>query len=146
LENSPQNVSLSLNEALSLTIKKHNIEIDLYVDSLSIRSEEAIGASVAAPQYNFYRNIGAVQTGVNSSANVIQNLGVEDRQALLSALGTLKEHIPSFQELTEIKRDELREIVEECVQQSTSETTNNTKCLGDRESYRSQGSGRTYTR
>ena len=128
LKNAPPNVKLSLDEDFSLSIDKHNIEIDLYVDSLSIRSETAAGASVtAAQQYNFYGNVGAVQTGSSSSANIIQNLGPEDRQALISALSSVREQLASIQDMTERKQTELREIVEECIQQSTSQTPNNTK-------------------
>jgi len=131
LEKAPPNVKLSLAEAFSLSIDKHNVEIDLYVDSLTIRSESLSATSPSmAPQYNFYGNVGAVQTGSSSSANVIQNLGSEDRQALISALGTVKEQLLNIQDMTERKQGELKEIVEECILQSTSQSPNNTKLFG----------------
>ncbi|MDD5008035.1 MAG: hypothetical protein PHU49_06705 [Syntrophorhabdaceae bacterium] len=128
LEKAPTNVNLSLAEAFSLSVEKHRVEIDLYVDSLAISSGTASGTTLStAPQYNFYGNVGAVQTGSTSSANIIQNLGIDDRQALVSALNAVKEQVLGIQDLTERKRGELKEIVEECIQQSTTQAPNNTK-------------------
>ena len=63
-----------------------------------------------------------------SSANIIQNLGAKDREALIScARFQLESSCRAFKDMTERKRSELGEIVEECIQQSASQTPNNTK-------------------
>ena len=129
LKNAPPNVTLSLDDTRSLSIAKHNIEIDLYADSLPKTTEASIGSPALGQQYNFYGNVGAVQTGASSSVNIVQNLGAEDRQALISALGLVREQLSIIQGMTENKRGELREIVEECIQQSSSQNPNNTKLL-----------------
>ncbi|MBN2108787.1 MAG: hypothetical protein JW832_15280 [Deltaproteobacteria bacterium] len=117
---------LNLDDKLKYIIKKHDVEIDLYVDSLKQLKERG---DTAAPQYNFYGNVGAVQTGASSAANVIQNLGQEDRNELITALELVKESLTTIQEIGEARRVELIEIAQECLQQSNTGSPNNTKLM-----------------
>ena len=36
--------------------------------------------------YNFYGTVGAVQTGPGAIANIVQNLGADEKHAILEAL------------------------------------------------------------
>ena len=103
---------LTLDEACDDSRRKHDVEIDLYVDSLKISAEEQ--PSAMAHSYHFYGTVGTVQTGAGATANVVQNLAAEDKQALLRALDQIKDAISSSQALL-AQREELIEIAEECI-------------------------------
>ena len=130
LEKSPiKSVNLNLDETLKASLNKHDIEIDLYFDSLE-KKVIATGVSASVPhQYNFYGNVGAVQTGANSSANVVQNLGQDDKHVLVEALTQVNEALETIRDMAENKRDELMEMVKECIEISNSQNPNNTKLL-----------------
>lgn len=119
---------LSLDDARHAVIAKHEIEIDLYADSLSIAPAQQ-SAYPMAYNYNFYGNIGSVQTGVNAIANVVQHLGADDRASLAAALQQVKEAIGVAPSFAEQQRRELLEIAEECSFQIGTESPNNTKLL-----------------
>lgn len=122
------NMSVSLVEAHSAVTAKHDIEVDLYVDSLSTRNEGgAMGANTQ--NYNFYGAVGSVQTGASATANVIQNLGADDRETLSSAIQQVREVLSSAPQVGEQQRTELLEIADECVSQMSSNAPNNTKLL-----------------
>jgi hypothetical protein len=55
------------------------VEIDLYIEYVTTQKEEI----AVPPRYNFYGNVGAVQTGANALANVVQNLSEGDKTALM---------------------------------------------------------------
>jgi hypothetical protein len=69
----------SLNETYNYLIQKHEVEIDLYIEYVTTQKEEI----AVPPRYNFYGNVGAVQTGANALANVVQNLSEGDKTALM---------------------------------------------------------------
>ena len=123
--NPPSSVDLSLNNAISHARQKHEIEADIYADSL--KQQEISTSGAKSSEYNFYGNVGTVQTGPNASANVIQNLGAEDKEALLSALHLVSDSIATMHELAEIQKAELTEIVCESVSELESAKPNNTK-------------------
>jgi len=76
--------------------------------------------------YNFYGNIGSVQTGTNAVANVIQNLGANERASLATALQQFKEAIEIEPSLTELERQKLLEIAQECTSEISSESPDDT--------------------
>jgi hypothetical protein len=116
--------SLSLTEAVKHVKAKHEIEIELYVDSL----EQAKQVSQPpAPVYHFYGNVGAVQTGLYASANIIQNLGEADKEFLFNALSMIKDTLASIREMSETQRKELTQMVEETLTEIKSAQPNNTK-------------------
>jgi hypothetical protein len=115
-----------IQEAIHHSEQKHDIEIKLYVDSLDRRSTLVTGTST---QYNFYGNVGAVQTGDSSTANIVQNLGDGDKSALLEALALTRDAITAAAELPDIKRRELVEITKECEGAIKCGEPNNTKLL-----------------
>ena len=129
MKDAPVNVKLDLDEAKLQSIAKHDIEIDLYIDSISMPPEIPASAQFISQQYNLYGNIGAVQTGASAAANVVQNISQEDKNALLASLALVQEQLTSIQEIAENKRHELIEIVNECIQNANSQNPNNTKLL-----------------
>lgn len=77
--------------------------------------------------YNFLGNVGSVQTGANAVATVVQNLGVNERASLITALQQFKNAIESEPSLTEMQKQELLEIMQNCSNEINSETPNDTK-------------------
>lgn len=112
---------LTLDEACEDSRRKHSVEIDLYVDSLKLSAEAQ--PSAMAYSYHFY---GTVQTGPGATANVVQNLAAEDKQALLGALDQIKDAISSSQALL-AQQQELIEIAEECATLIQAPQPNNSK-------------------
>ena len=120
------NISASLLDAHRAVTEKHDIEVDLYVDSLSIKDEEKTNGAVMQ-HYNFYGAVGSVQTGANVTANVIQNLDPDDRASLSSAIQQVRDVLSNVSTLGVQERRELLEIVDECMLQMSTSTPNNTK-------------------
>lgn len=117
--------ALSLSDAKNRTLAKHEIEIDLYVDSF----EGTDGASgTSSPTYHFYGNVGAVQTGAHAIANTVQNLGGEDRTALAEALTQMQEALAAST-IHEQQKSELLELAKEAQMQLSSASPNNTKLM-----------------
>lgn len=118
-------IPMSLADAKEHVTKKHDIEIDLYGDSL--KDGEMDRESTA--QYNFYGSVGAVQTGASSSANVVQNISASDQAAMVRALCLAREAIRGSDDFGDVKRNELLQIVDECESELGSGSPNNTKLL-----------------
>jgi hypothetical protein len=115
----------SLAEILKQIKNKHEVEIELYVDSLLERAK--LGLQPSAPVYNYYAPVGIVQTGPYASAHIIQNLGSTDKEALLSALSMVRDTLDGIRDISEPHRKELTQIVEESVIEIQSRQPNNTK-------------------
>lgn len=122
------NISVSLDDAHRAVTTKHDIEVDLYVDSMSVHNEEKTTGTLMQ-HYNFYGAVGSVQTGANATANVIQNLGADDRATLSSAIQQVRDALSNAQTVGEQQRKELLEIADECVSQMSASSPNNTKLL-----------------
>lgn len=115
---------LNLDNIYAHVIDKHYIEIELYVETLS----QHVKANVVLPnQYNFYGNIGAVQTGAYSSANAVQNIGIDNKEALSKALDLVQQTIISVIEINQSQKEELSELIQDCRNQLVSAKPNNTK-------------------
>ncbi len=76
--------------------------------------------------FAFYGAVGAVQTGPGAVANVVQNLGAEEKHAILQALAQVRAAVIATQELA-AQRQELIEIADECSATVQSENPNNSK-------------------
>lgn len=106
-------------------IKKHDVEIDLYIDSL----EQKATSKPLLQNYNFYGNIGALQTGANATANIFQNLNENDKSAIKDAMQQARNAIQEDAELAPDQKKEIIEITNECEAQINSGHPNNTKLL-----------------
>lgn len=118
---------VSLDEARDHVIAKHEIEIDLYIDTYKKRSEMGGADTEKQSNYHFYGNVGAVQTGPGAEANIVQNLGQDDRSAIEQALALARDAIAAAEEIAEEKRHELVEIVDEATNELGRENPNSTK-------------------
>ena len=103
---------------------KHDIEIDLYAASLKDSGEESESQPAT---YNFYGNVGAVQSGAGSTANVVQNLAETDRQEIVNALNEVKLAIQNLTDKEEREVNELVEVVDESIEELNKTNPNNTK-------------------
>lgn len=79
--------------------------------------------------FHNYGTVGSVQTGANTVANLVQNLGADGRASLSSALQQFKEAITNETSLAESERQKLLEFAQECTAEISSESPNNTKLL-----------------
>jgi hypothetical protein len=116
----------SLLEAKNHTWAKHDVEIDLYIDTL--QGTDGPAEMTNSPTYNFYGNVGAVQTGAHAIANTVQNLGGEDRKALAEALTKVHEALAASS-IHEQQKSELIELATEAQAQLASSSPNNTKLM-----------------
>jgi len=122
----PVLVKMSLEEARLHLVGKHDIEVDLYEDSLMSSGKDH---GLVSSQYNFYGSVGAIQTGTHSLANVVQGLGAADQAALVQALELAREAIHNAKQLGDRQQNELLEISAECESELRSSSPNNTKLL-----------------
>ncbi len=114
-------------DLIARTLTKHELEVDLYVDSLQTSKPQA--GATPLPTYNFYGNVGAVQTGSRAVANTVQNLASEDKAELSSALKQVADALNGATSLQERQRQELLELVNEAKIQLDSASPNSTKLL-----------------
>jgi len=101
---------VQMDEARNHALAKHEIEIDLYVDSLKDLVKENQPVIEPSHNYNFYGNVGSVQTGLSAQANVIQNIGSEDHDAIKQALALATQAITAATNIAEAQKKELTEI------------------------------------
>jgi hypothetical protein len=116
---------LTLDDAASDSLAKHNVEIDLYADDLRRLPAESESASLKHT-YNFYGAVGTVQTGASAQANVVQHLGADEKQAILLAIAEVRKAIEAAHELG-TQQGELIEITDECAMLTKADSPNNSK-------------------
>jgi len=90
-----------------------NGEIDLYVLALRSAEEEEKQSGSHQTIYQFYSPVGAVQTGPDAVANVVQTLDSHDREVLLQALDTIKQSLAVMEKLAGYSKEEVIDLVEE---------------------------------
>ena len=116
----------SLENTRDHVIAKHEVEIDLYIDTLKSGSVGTNNNPIS--NYNFQGStIGAVQTGPMALANVVQNLGMEDRNAIKQALDLTRSAIASTDKILHTQKNELVEIVDEAKNELDQKNPNNTR-------------------
>lgn len=109
-----------------LLVNKHDLEIEIYEDSfMSGKKDE----NASVQQYHFYGSVGAVQTGANAKANVVQNLDASEMSSLKEALRMSREAISSYTSLDDAKRQELIGVADDCILELDSASPNNTRLL-----------------
>lgn len=115
----------SIRNAIGRAVRANEVEIDIYVESLRTKAAASqTGAAPMATNYNFYGNVGAVQTGPNAVAN-IESLSPEGRAQLIGALESLKAAFRAAPE-TALRHD-LAEIVDDTKNAISNEKPNLTK-------------------
>ena len=96
----------ALNNAILRARRKIDAEIDLFV--ASARRPESMSA--AAPVFHIYSPVGTIQTGESATASVVQYLGADDQQALVSALIRLHDDLARLGNADIPRRTELMEM------------------------------------
>lgn len=119
--------SVPLTPARDHVIEKHNIEIDLFADTLETNRNARGARPPVTANYNFYGNVGSVQSGDGSTANVVQNLGAGEKEALVQALNLAKDALNAAVGIAPTKRAELVAVVQEATAELNGSTPNNTK-------------------
>ena len=102
--------------ALERTMTKVSTEIDLF--ALNLVQRAGTGKTQRqreGPQavFNIYSPVGAIQTGSGATANIVQNLGSQDRDLLIKALELTKQALSSVDEIPGNPKEEVVELVEE---------------------------------
>ncbi len=107
----PSETAGRLRRAFELANTRIGAEIEL--DMLSAM-RQVPGAGGQPPTIlHFHQPVGAVQTGAGAIANVVQNLGHQDRQRLISAIEGMKEAIATSTEPVARPKAELVDLLEE---------------------------------
>jgi len=118
-------IPCELQKVSALSIDKHEIEIDLYSDSIS--ENPVAGDAGQNSIYNFYGAVGVIQSGAGAQANLVQNLGEPERQELLNALAEVREAILSAANVGEEQTKELAELVDDSVAELRKTHPNNSR-------------------
>ncbi len=99
----------ALRWAIERAFAAADAEIDLFVHAAAAARERS-ASTAAAPTFNIYSPVGAIQTGPHATATIIQNLGTDERRALDAALKVLQESLNAVRETTGLNSEELIEI------------------------------------
>ena len=116
-----------LTDAGDNTLAKVNAEIDLFV--LGLQRQQEAKKSQSAAVFNFYSPVGAVQTGPNASAQVFQNVSLQDREALLGAIDVLRRALTDIDRLPAHPKEEIVELVEEADAETKKPKPNSSKLI-----------------
>lgn len=121
----PEQVEMT--EVRDHVIEKHDIEVDLYVDTRAESTQEESTSMTEKHDYHFYGAVGAVQTGASAQASVVQNLGVEDKETIKQALTLASEAIQAATDIVDTQKGELIEIVNDANTELDKSLPNSTK-------------------
>lgn len=113
-------------EARNHAISKYEMEIDLYIDTLKEQTESTQSASGTGYNLHFHGSVGSVQTGSGAHANVVQNLGGEEQEAIQQALTLASDAIQAATDITDTKKSELIKIAIQAKNELEKETPNST--------------------
>jgi hypothetical protein len=104
----------SLTDARDRAVAKVDAEIDLYVLSLKRQAEAQKGRRKSSQSvFNIYSTVGAIQTGPNATANVVQSISSQDRDALVKALDSVRTGLTEIDSLPAHPKHEIVELVAE---------------------------------
>jgi len=98
-----------LRKARDLMLAQVEAEVDLAVASLKRKTEREGVPSV----FQFYAPVGAVLSGANASASVVQHLGAQQKSELTTALERLADAIERADEFRDQAKDDVMELVQE---------------------------------
>lgn len=116
-------ITYSLEKDKANCIMKYNAETDIYLDTV----ENNINSVTEPKQYNFYGPISALQTGNNSTFNIVNNLGPDITPKLIDALEYIKSKLSEIKNIAESKKDELENVADDCLVELNSDNPDNGK-------------------
>jgi hypothetical protein len=103
-------------------------DIDLYAVNLKRLAEQQ--GRPGQPILNFLGPVGAVQTGAGAIANVVQDMGAGDREALSRALEAIRQALEVGKELVGARKAEVLELLEEGKRELAKERPNSVRLPG----------------
>jgi hypothetical protein len=104
----------SLTDARDRAVAKVDAEIDLYILSLKRQAEAQKGRRKSSRSvFNIYSTVGAIQTGPNATANVVQTISSTDRDALVKALDSVRSGLTEIESLPAHPKHDIVELVAE---------------------------------
>lgn len=92
---------------------KLGTEIDLLVERLARQKQQEKGSGEGSSVYHFHSPVDAFQTAPGSTANVVQNIGSHDKDALQEALVAVKEALSALSESVTFPKAEIMEMVDD---------------------------------
>lgn len=101
-------------------------EIDLFTHSLKKQLENE-NRKEGSMVFNIYSPVGSIQTGANSTANVVQHLDSEAREKLSQALDYIAREIVTIEGEFPNPKNEIIELIQEGKQELSRPTPNMTK-------------------
>lgn len=118
----------SLDNALDKAMRKVTSEIDLFVLSL-LRRAEAKDQQAGSPQpvFNIYSPVGGIQTGPSATANVVQTLAPQDKEALIKALDLVRAALSDVDDLPANPKGDVIELVAEAESEVGKSSPNQTR-------------------
>jgi hypothetical protein len=125
IQNVGVRVDLSLTDALERAITKVNTEAELF--ALKLQRYVEMQGNQSSPVFNFYSPVGAVQTGPSAIASVVQNLGAEDRKAILDALQLVRKGLDAVETLPALPKEEIVDLAAETQAELDKAKPNNTR-------------------
>ena len=102
-------------------LARYEAEIDHY--GLSLQSAQGRGTK-PEPTYVVHGNVGAIVSGAGSSVSVVQNIGAEQRDALLKALDLIRAEIKTAPHFIDRDRREFLELADDAATEVAKETPN----------------------
>ncbi len=102
-----------VDEAHDHVLTKIGVEIDLFAETIGRRKQQGSDQADGKSVYNFYSGVGAVQTGAGATANVVQHIESEEKQALQEALRAVRDALSSLKENQDLRKEEIIELVDE---------------------------------
>jgi hypothetical protein len=117
-----------LTDAWERAVMKIEAEIDFFVLSL-LRHAEAKGQQPGSPQpvFHFHSPVGAIQTGPGATANVVQNLAAQDKEALRRALDLVRDALSDVDDFPGNPKAEIVELVAEAESEVGKPSPNQTR-------------------
>lgn len=110
-----------LDAARDHELARYDAEIDHYVSTLEVR---AARGSKPRSEYVIHGNVGAIVTGAGAVTNIVQNIGIVQREELLHALELVKQAIAQAPELVDRDRREFSEFADEAAAEVVKESPN----------------------
>lgn len=101
-----------LDSARNQALSKVGTEIDLFVHSLK-KKADTVKDGTSSPVFNIYSQVGSIQTGDSSIANVTQNIDTEVKEQIQKALEDINSILTRSEVETPTPKDELIEVVQE---------------------------------
>jgi hypothetical protein len=118
---------IGVGETREHVLSKIGVEIDLFAETVGRRKQQGADQTDGKSVYNFYSGVGAVQTGTGSTANVVQHIGSQEKQALQEALQAVRDAVSFLKDNQDFRKSDIIELVDEANSEVAKPTPNRLK-------------------